>query len=86
MTRLRDPLLHLQREAFPIFACAWEPAFVLSIINIPQHISFSPSRYYFISQRERIYAQAEQGGSVILAPEYPGDVVSELIAIAFLCS
>ncbi len=25
--------------------------------------------------RERIYAQAEEGGSVVLAPEHPGDIV-----------
>lgn len=53
----------------------------LSIINIQIRSHFQHHNCY-ISQRERIYAQAEQGGSVILAPEYPGDVVSELKAAA----
>lgn len=75
-----------EERLFQVSLVLWEPAFVLSIISIPRHISFSPPRYYFISQRERIYAQAEQGGSVILAPEYPGDVVSEFKATAYSCS
>ena len=40
------------------------------------HVDLTHTYVHTQRQRERIYAYEPQGGSVVLAPEYPGDVVS----------